>query len=210
MRVLLALLLACSACKSTAEASRQAWQKAVEQGGGDPTGASAGGSGRGTTRGGGTGDGGQALAQFVSDAVELLAGGSTTASLLTLAERLCLEPPPALAEDPDLDAVRCEPKTKLVVLSHELQLELGRPSTIGASIGDLSDQDSADLVRDALKWLRALCREPWTPAPRGADNALEEFHTCPTDTGAELAVGRFPHDLGAGQWQFSLAVLGPG
>ena len=77
-------------------------------------------------------------------------------------------------------------------------------------VRELSDQDSAELVHDALQRLRSVCREPWTPASRSADNALQEFHTCPTGTGAELAVGRFPHDLGSGQWQFSLAVLGPG
>lgn len=209
MRRLLALVLACCACKSTSEASRQAWDSALAKGGG-PSRATDGSGGRGGPRGDGSGDGSQGLSQFATDAAELLAGGSTTVTLPGLAERLCVEVPAALADDPALDSVRCEPKMRLVALGHDLQLDLGRASSISAIARDLSDQDSARLVHDALQRLRSVCREPWTPASRSADNALQEFHTCPTGTGAELAVGRFPHDLGSGQWQFSLAVLGPG
>jgi hypothetical protein len=208
VRVLLAVVLACCACKSTADASRQAWDKALARGG-DPSRANGGGGGGGPARGTGNGETSQALAQFATDAAELLAGGSTTVTLPWLAERLCVEVPAALADDSKLGSVRCEPKTRLVALGHELQLDLGRASSISAIARELSDQDSAELVRDALQRLRSVCREPWTPA-RSADNALQEFHTCPTGTGAELAVGRFPHEVGSNQWQFSLAVLGPG
>lgn len=208
MRVLLAVVLACSACKSSAEASRHAWEKALARPG--PAQPPTPGSGHGAARGTGDRDGWQALSQFAADAGDLLAGGATTVNLPRLAERLCVDVPEALKDDPGLDAVGCEPRRLLVVRGHELQLELGRASTIGASASALSDQASAELVRDTLQRLRGVCLEPWTPAPRSADNALEEFHTCPTATGAMLAVGRRPTDLNSGQWQFSLAVLGPG
>lgn len=216
MRPVLALVFACSACSSATQASRDAWDRAVTNQGGASKGGDGAGGGRGGQKGSGPGDTWQGLAQFTIDASELLAGGSTTVSLPRLAEQLCSaapdvpDAPDAPDEDSAADSLRCAPRTPLAALGRDFELELGRsPSSIGLLADDLSDQDSSELVSQIRQRLRGVCREPWSRA----DNALaveQEFHTCPTAGGAVLAVGRFPTDLGAGKWQFSLAVLGPG
>lgn len=209
VRPLLVLVLAGVACTSATEKSRRAWDKAVTGRDGPSKGAGGSGGGRGSTRGDGPRDNWQALAQFTTDASEALSGGSTTVSVPRLAKQMCGEVPEALSEDPPPDAVRCAPKSPFAALGHEFELELGRDSTIGLVAQDLSDQDSGELVRQIMQRLRGICREPWASASR-ADNALADFHRCPTATGAEVVVGRFPTNLAAGQWHFSLAVLGPG
>lgn len=210
-RLALALVLACSACSGTTRASRRAWDNALKK------------PGEATTTGGAGGrtdsrrqpterDAWQALSKFTDDAIDTLADGSTTVSMNKLVDQLCVERPEALAERPDLDAVQCAPKSALTILGHDLELDLGigHDTTIGLFARDLSDQASAQLVQQTLRQLTGACREAWTPMPSRADNAHEEFHTCPTGTGAVLVLGRFPSNLGAGTWQFSLAVLGPG
>jgi hypothetical protein len=209
VRPFLALVLVCSACTGATEKSRAAWDKAVSGHDGASKGSGGGGGGRGTTRGNGLRDNWQALAQFTTDASEMLSGGSTTVSVPRLAKQLCSEVPEALEQDPPPEAVVCAPKSPFAALGHEFELELGRDSTIGLVARELSDQDSGELVRQVMQRLRGICREPWASAAR-ADNALADFHRCPTATGAEVVVGRFPINLAAGQWHFSLAVLGPG
>lgn len=210
VRLVLALVLASSACAGATRTSRDAWDKAITRRDEPGDGSAGSGGERGSKRGSRGSDGWQAIAHFVLDASERLAGGSTTVALTRLAEQLCVEVPAELEEDPALAAVRCPPRSPLGALSHELELELGSASTIALFARDLTDPASAELVRQFQQRLKNVCRGPWRPVSRGADNALEEFHTCSTRTGAVLVLGRFPTDLGAGQWQFSLAVLGPG
>lgn len=206
----LALVLACSACAGrTTQASRKAWDRALARRGDPGAGAAGSGTGRGDNRGGVSGAW-QRVGQFAADAVDVLADGSTTISLRNLAEDLCAEPPEELDADPPVDAVRCAPKGELSPLGHDLTLELGRASTIGLFARELSDQDSAQLVRQALQQLVGVCRDPWATAPSQADNAHADFHTCGTGTGSVIVVGRYPYDLGGNRWHFSLAVLGPG
>lgn len=206
----LALALACSACAGrTTQASRTAWDKALARRS-DPAVAAPRPGPRGGARGDGTAGTWQQVGQFTADAVDILADGSTTISLASLAERLCAVQPDTLAADPPVEAVRCPPKVELSPLGHTLELELGRPSSIGLFARELSDKDSAQLVRQAQQQLAGACREAWSAGRSSADNAHEEFHTCTTGTGAVLVLGRFPLDLGANRWQFSLVVLGPG
>lgn len=148
----------------------------------------------------------KALYSFTTDAAEMLSLGTTTATLPTLIKKLC--------DDPDsvrdaTDAVRCAPKPAQDPLGRELTLELSK-AHIGLVATDLTDSDSADLLAQALKQLASACSHPWTEIPSRADNAHEELHTCQATAGSMLVLGRFPSDLGAGRWQFSLAVLGPG
>ena len=202
----LALALACSACSGGAtQASRRAWDKAIARRTDPTVGATKPGAGRGGSRGGAGGAWSQ-VGQFTADAVDILADGSTTISLTELAEKLCEEPP----DGGDAEAVRCTPKGELSPLGHPLAVELGRASSIGLFARELSDQDSALLVRQAQQQLVGVCRDPWAPAPSQADNAHAEFYTCGTGTGAVIVLGRYPYDLGGNRWHFSLAVLGPG
>ncbi len=212
MRVCLAIAIAiaCSACSGRAtQASRTAWDKALARRNDPGTGAPGSGGGRGTNRGGVSGAW-QRVSQFTVDAIDVLADGSTTISMRRLAGDLCAEPPEDLDAEPPADAVRCEPKGELSPLGHSLTLELGRASSIGLFARELSDQDSAQLVRQAMQQLTGTCRDPWAKAPSQTDNAHAEFHTCGTGSGAVIVVGRYPYDLGSNRWHFSLAVLGPG
>lgn len=207
----LALALACSACSGgTTQASRKAWDRALARRNDPTVGATRPGSGRGGSRGGGGGSAWQQVGQFTADAIDILADGSTTISLTSLAEKLCAEPPDGLDADPPAESVRCPPKAEFSPLGHPLTLELGRASSIGLFARELSDQDSALLVRQAQQQLAGICREPWVAAPSQADNAHADFYTCGTGTGAVLVLGRYPYDLGGNRWHFSLAVLGPG
>lgn len=209
-RLALALVLACSACTSgTTRTSRRAWDNALKKPG-DTASAVGGGSQSGPRRQDSDRDTWQALSHFTDDAIEILADGSTTVSMQKLASQLCAETPEALTETPDIEALRCAPRLALAPLGHDLELELGKASTIALFAADLTDQASEELVRQTLRQLTGACREAWAPMPSRADNAHEDFHTCPTGTGAVLVLGRFPSNLGAGTWQFSLAVLGPG
>lgn len=207
----LALALACGACASGAtQTSRRAWDDALARrndpgaGGAQTTGP------RGTTRPTRSGDAWQQLTQFTRDAVDMLADGKTTVSLPRLAKQLCDEVPEKLSADPAIDAVECAPRQPLTPQGHDLRLDLGRDSVIGLRADELTDQASEQLVRQSMQRLASACAEPWTPVPRGADDALKEFHTCPTPSGALLSVGRLPNDASGGRWRFSLAVLGPG
>jgi hypothetical protein len=150
------------------------------------------------------------LATFTADAADMLSLGTTTVSLPALIEKLCAEPPEERRAGVDLDAVRCPPEPALDPLGHALTLELGRGATLGLVAADLSDSDSADLLQQALRQLAGVCGRPWTQIPRRADDAHAEFHTCTATTGPTIALGRFPIDLAAGRWQFSISVLGPG
>ena len=206
----LVLCLAGGACTSgTTRATQRAWENALkrpnERGAGDSGAANPNARHTASER-----DPWRALSQFAVEAIDLVADGSTTVSLPTLAEKLCADPREALAEDPSPSALRCDPKASIAPLGHSLELELGQPSTIGLFAKDLSDDASAKLLQQTLRQLTSACQEPWSLNPSRADNAHEEFHTCPTGSGAVLVLGRFPSNLGAGTWQVSLTVLGPG
>ncbi len=214
----LAVCLACGALIGGAaacagretQASRAAWQRAVESG--NP--ATGGGGGTSQGRGGGALADPSAwrdLHKFTVDAAELVALGVSTAPLDALIDKLCAEPP---EEDPAViepEAVRCQPKPAMDPLGHPLMLELGRRGTIGLVATELSSADSEALVALALEQMAGACSGPWTRIP---SIPTEEFHTCMAPSGSTLVLGRFlGHPPGQAQsesWQFSLAVLGPG
>lgn len=207
----LAVLASQVGCASReTNASRDAFKAAMAKGSGGAGGAAAGGSKRGDSPAAIDATTWKQLASFTAELAEMLSLGTTTVPLPTLIKKLCAEPPEERRDGPEPEAVRCPPEPAMDPLGHALTLELGRGATIGLVATDLSDSDSADLVRQALKQVAGVCSRPWTQIPRQADNAHEEFHTCTAASGPVIVLGRFPSDLGAGRWQFSLAVLGPG
>lgn len=203
-------MLGLTACAGReTQSSRSAWQKALDRG---KSGASDGASQtRGPTANTGVDPSAwRDLTSFTTGASDLLSLGTSTAPLPTLIDRLCAEPPEETeVKGIEAKAVRCPPKPAMEPLGHPLTLELAR-GTVGLVAVDLSDHDSAALVEEALKQLAGACAQGWTTIPSRADNAHEEFHTCTAPSGSTVVLGRFPIDLGAGRWQFSLAVLGPG
>jgi hypothetical protein len=206
----LAAALGLGACAGReTQASRQAWKTALDRGGPGPSDGAA--PSRGTTTSSGADPSAwRDLAGFLTSTSELLSLGTSTAPLPTLVDKLCAEPPEEMeAKGAEAKALRCPPKPAMEPLGHPLTLELAR-STVGLVAVDLSDKDSAALVKEALKQLAGTCAHGWTKIPSRADNAHEDFHTCTALSGSMLVLGRFPIDLGLGRWQFSLAVLGPG
>jgi hypothetical protein len=206
----LAAVLGCSACATReTESSRNAWKQALDPGKSGP------GNGATPSRGTAANPGVDPsawhdLASFTTSTSDLLSLGTSTAPLPTLIAKLCGEPPEEVeAKGIEAKAVRCPPKPTMEPLGHALTLELAR-GTAGLVATDLNDRDSAALVEAGLKQLAGACTQGWTKIPSRADNAHEEFHTCTAPSGSMVVLGRFPIDLGAGRWQFSLAVLGPG
>ncbi len=206
----LAAVLGSGACASReTQSSRNAWQQAQDRGQSGPGGGAT--PNRGTTANTGVDPSAwRELASFTTSAGDLLSLGTSTAPLPTLIDKLCAEPPEETeAKGAPAKAVRCPPKPAIEPLGHTLTLELAR-GTVGLVAVDLNDRESAELVAEGLKQLAASCAHGWTKIPSRADNAHEEFHTCTAPSGSTVVLGRLPIDLGAGRWQFSLAVLGPG
>lgn len=203
----LALVVGLAACANReTRSSRDAFKSAVTRSSssGDPTKTGAGaGAGSGSAI---DSSAWKALLNFTNTAADMLSLGTSTAPLATLIKKLCASPP---EDAKTATAVRCEPESPIEPQGRPLTLELSKAS-IGLVAVDLTDSDSAELLAQTIKQLAGACAQPWTEIPSGADNAHEEFHTCPATAGSQLVLGRFPSDLGSGRWQFSLAVLGPG
>lgn len=206
----LALAVAAGGCANrTEQATREAWNHAMRAG-------NDGGEARdGSGRDGDSGDDEEERAAWaaVGDALEevseVLASGVSTVNFERLAERLCGRPVEAADED-GRDVFHCEPEAALELLGEPLELELDTSGVVAYVAPDVTDDESEVLLQQALVRLATLCAQTWTALPADAENAHEEFHSCPLANGPVIAVGRFPRDLEANQWQFSLVVLGPG
>ncbi|MEZ4379962.1 MAG: hypothetical protein R3A79_01350 [Nannocystaceae bacterium] len=210
--VLAALVVAALAagCANRAEqATREAWNAALRSDGGG-----------GDQADGGHGGGDQADDEderaawaAVGDALEriseTLASGVSTVNFPRLAERLCGRPVEG-SDEGDRDVFHCEPEPGLEVLGESLEVELDTSGVVAYVAPDITDEESEALLQQALLRLATRCAQTWTAVPADAENAHEEFHSCPLANGPVIAVGRFPRDLAANQWQFSLVVLGPG
>lgn len=205
----LAVGLVATACARKAEeAARSAWDSAVRGQGA--------GKGDGGPGGSGAGDDPQrdaeewtAVTGVVADIGETFAPGVSTVDVEALAERLCGRPPDRREEGGEI-LYTCEPEPRLIVLNESLEYEISTSGVVGIVAPDLTAADSQELLQAAKAQLGGACRRPWTAVDASAENAHDEFYTCPQTNGSTLAVGRLPRDLVAGQWQFSLAVLGPG
>lgn len=205
----LAVGLVVAACaKKAEEAARSAWDAAVRGPGA--------GDGDGESNGPGGGDDPQrdaeewtAVTAVVDDIGEAFAPGVATVDLEALAERLCGRPPDRREEGGEM-VFTCEPDPRLLVMNESLEYEISTSGVVGIVAPDLTQAESQELLQAAKQRLSAGCRRPWATVDASAENAHDEFYTCVHDNGSTLAVGRLPRDLVAGQWQFSLAVLGPG
>ncbi len=204
------LCLGLTACAGReTQAARDAWERATNTSKANQADANK--QGRGDRNNANTNAGTwDRLVNFASETADMLALGVSTAPLEMLVERLCAEKPDEAEFPEDAATVRCAPKPALEPLGHKLTLELSNRGLVGMVAVDLSDQDSALLLAEALKQVGRSCARGWAKVPSQADNAHEEFHTCLTASGSLLALGRFPSDAAISRWQFSLAVLGPG
>lgn len=203
----LAILAGLGCASRETRASRDAFKSALAKDRAPETRTPAGSTNAGSDAAAGDVTAWKALYSFTVKVADMLSLGATTATLPTLIKKLCVEPPESLRDGEE--AIRCEPEPPLEPLGRALTLELSK-AQVGLVATDLTDSDSAELLAQALRQLAGACGAPWTEIPSRADNAHEELHTCPATAGSMLVLGRFPSDIGAGRWQFSLAVLGPG
>jgi hypothetical protein len=120
--------------------------------------------------------------------------------LARLAQRWCEVEPEAETTEEGWVRV-CNPIPPLAVDGHAFALEVGAVGVIGLVTSDLDSTDSNALVQQALRATESLCARPWQEVP------AMEFHTCPTEGGPTLAVGRIANGKRNG-WQVSISILG--
>lgn len=207
--IALGLALACGCANRAEEVTRSAWDDAVR----------AQGAGKGSDGGDGRGHEGDAdeddvsawreIGRTLGEIAETMASGVPTVDAARLAEHLCGREPERVRENGEL-TFHCIPQPPIELLGEILEIEMDERGVVGLVASDLNEEESGLFVHRALERLAELCALTWTAIAADAENAHKEFYTCPVASGPVLAVGRFPRDLAANQWQFSLVVLGPG
>lgn len=205
----LGLGLAPACARKAEEATRSAWEAAMKAQGAGKGDASGGAGGDPNERGDAQAEAWTAVSAIIESISESLASGVATVDLEALATRLCGATPDRLDESGET-VFTCEPDPKVLVDNESLEYEISESGVVGLVAPDVDASESQELLSGAMERLRSACRRPWAPVDASAENAHDEFYTCTLTSGSMVAVGRFPRDLVAGQWQFSLTVLGPG
>jgi hypothetical protein len=212
----LVMLPACA--KRTDQAMRRAWESSAGRGTQSGTRANGDAPGENGDPRAKVSFGWARVDEILVQAIELLDIGPDDSRIARLAERWCAIEP-AAHETVHGPVFVCHPSPAVSVEGHTLVLELGAPGVIGLVARDLSEAQSLTLSQRARKAASRLCTGPWAPAPAvtARDGALrEEFHTCTTQGGPMLAVGRTRvrsdddnrMERGRNVWQVSVAVLG--
>jgi hypothetical protein len=144
----------------------------------------------------------------LAEAIAVFGDVADAATFDTLAQRWC-EVRPEPTETEDGRTYLCYPEPPLRVEGRAFTLELSASGVIGLQTDDLNGAESRQLADRAREAVTRFCATPWTalrqdePGPRA-----QQFHTCPSDGGVTLAVGRFPVGSGGDRWRVSLSVLG--
>ncbi|MBK8261632.1 MAG: hypothetical protein IPK80_09860 [Nannocystis sp.] len=201
-----AALLVSGCARRSEQATRSAWEEALRRGRGA--------SGERGPNSGAAGATARELAEWRSlredleEVAEQLADGAPTIDFDGLAERLC-GAPPARERGPSVRTYHCAPATPVEISGTSLTIELDSSGVVAWTATGLDVELSDALLQRALSQLASACAQSWTPVQR-AENAFQEFFTCPLEGGAVLAIGRVQSDKQEGEWQVSLALLGPG
>lgn len=151
----------------------------------------------------------EALSHELDGLAEQLAVGISTVDFDDLAADLCGQETEAKHDD-GRRVYHCAPTTAISLDGQSLEIELDDSGVIAFVAANANNETSAVLLQQALISLAKLCSQTWTGVPADPENAHKEFYTCPLESGPVIAIGRFPQDLAADQWHFSLVVLGPG
>lgn len=206
----LGVLLGAAGCANkTEQATRQAWNSAVRETGDDDKG----GPGRDSAGKGGDDESGHRSWEEIEGSIErlgeTLASGVATVDFSEVAEALCGRSTEAIDQEGTL-VYNCDPEPLILIDDEPVMVEIDDSGVVSFIATNISEEESASFLEQARTRLANLCAETWTAIPADAENAHEEFYTCPMTSGTVIAVGRFPRDLDANQWHFSLVVLGPG
>lgn len=205
LRLVLALLA--GGCSRTTDAEVQAAFEQAQRGGASSTPTRARGRNRRAARNTDTDDPWAPVQDKLAQSIAMFADLADASAIEALAERWC-EVRPEPSETEDGPAYVCYPKPPLRVSGRSFTLELSGSGVIGLQTDELDGAESRTFAERAREAATRFCAAPWTanrpdePGPR-----VQEFHTCPSDGGVTLAVGRYR--VGAGdRWRVSLSVLG--
>jgi len=192
----------------TEEATRKAWNSALRdqsEGDKDRPGESA---GKGSRDESGHRSW-EEIETSIGGLAETLASGVATVDFAAVAESLCGRSTEPIEQEGRL-VYNCDPEPLILLDDEPVMVEIDDSGVVSFIATNISDDESASFLEQAQARLANLCAETWTRIPADAENAHEEFYTCPMASGTVIAIGRFPRDLDANQWHFSLVVLGPG
>jgi hypothetical protein len=148
------------------------------------------------------------LQDKLADSIAVFGKVADASTFDSLAERWCdVRPEPAETEDGR--TYLCYPDPPLRVAGRSFTLELSASGVIGLQSDELTGVESRQFADGARKAAARFCATPFTairpdePGPRA-----QEFHTCPSDGGVTLAIGRFPAAASGDRWHVSVSVLG--
>jgi len=201
-----AALIASGCARRSEQDTRSAWEEALRRGRGagggrGPDGARADAKARELAEW-------KALRERLEQIAEQLADGAPTVDFDGLAERLC-GGPPEREREAGATIYHCMPTPPVEISGTSLALELDNSGVVAWAATGLDIELSEALLQRALSQLASACAQSWTPVQR-AENAFQEFFTCPLEGGVVLAIGRVQSEKEEGEWQVSLALLGPG
>ncbi len=206
---MLTVLLGAGCANKTEQATRQAWNSALRNQGEDE----GDGPGRDSAGAGSRDESGhrswEELEGSIETLAETLAAGVATVDFAEIAETLCGRPTDPIEQE-GTRVYNCDPEPAILLDDEPLMIELDDSGVVSFIATNITDEESGLFLEQAQARLANLCDQTWTAIPADAENAHEEFYTCPIASGPVIAVGRFPRDLDANQWHFSLVVLGPG
>jgi len=206
----LGVLLGAGGCANkTEQATRQAWNSALrDQDEDDKDRPGRGSAGKGSSDESGHRSWAE-LEGSIERLAETLASGVATVDFAEVAEGLCGRPTDPIEQEGTL-VYNCDPEPLILIDDEPVVVEIDDSGVVSFIVTNITDDESASFLKQAQTRLANLCAETWTGVPADVENAHEEFYTCPMSSGTMIAVGRFPRDLDANQWHFSLVVLGPG
>jgi hypothetical protein len=201
-------LLACACAKSTDADVRSAFEAAQRGGTQEPKARTRERGRRSRSRAPAPDDPWGGVHDKLGQAIAVFAKVVDASTFDALAERWCdVRPEPTETED-GRNYV-CYPDPPLKVQGRSFTLELSASGVIGLLSDELTGVESRQFAERARDVASRFCATPFTvvraedPGPRA-----QEFHTCPSDAGVTLAVGRFPAAAAGDRWRVSVSVLG--
>jgi hypothetical protein len=205
----LALALGAGACAKTTDAEVRAAFESAQRGSSDePRTRARDRNRRSNRRASDPADPWAPLQDKLADSIAVFGKVADASTFDTLAERWCdVRPEPTETEDGRI--YLCYPDPPLRVAGRSFTLELSASGVIGLQSDELTGVESRQFADRAREAASRFCATPFTairpdePGPRA-----QEFHTCPSDGGVTLAVGRFPAAAAGDRWHVSVSVLG--
>lgn len=206
---LLALALAASGCPHTTDADvKAAFEKAQHSGGDEPRSRSRNRGARRSSRQPSDDDPWKPVLDQLSQALAVFSKVADASTFDALAVRWC-EVRPEPTETEEGRTYLCFPKPPVRVAGRSFTLELSASGVIGLQSDELTGVESRQFADRAREATARFCATPFTVVPPDEPGPrAQQFHSCPSDAGTTLAVGRFPVAAAGDRWRVSVSVLG--